>query len=76
MRKVDPDNVAGLERLAHVTGAADDLAGRAVLADVQQPGTSAFREVAIVYTGDLKNNSGRAFSTTPGHFEDFICASD
>lgn len=33
-------------------------------------------EAGIVYTKDLKDNSGRAFSTTPGHFEDFICTSD
>ena len=76
VRKPDPNNILGLERLAYVTGATADFTGRPVLADVQTPGTSAFREAAIVYTGDLKNNNGKPFSTTPGHFENFICTSD
>jgi hypothetical protein len=74
VRKVDPNNILGLERLAYVTGATADFDGRPVLADVQTPGTSAFREVAIVYSKDLNDNSGSAFSTTPGHFQDFIAA--
>jgi hypothetical protein len=76
VRKPDPNNILGLERLAYVTGATADFTGRPVLADVQTPGTSAFREAAIVYTGDLNNNSGKPFSSTPGHFENFICTSD
>ncbi|HSV40059.1 MAG TPA: hypothetical protein VLI04_14970, partial [Nocardioidaceae bacterium] len=66
----------GLNKLAYVTGATADFTGRPVLADVSTPGTSAFRELALVYTTDLKHNSGKAFSSTPGHFEDFICNSD
>ena len=50
VRKPDPNNILGLERLAYVTGATADFTGRPVLADVQTTGTSAFREVAIVYT--------------------------
>ena len=76
VRKPDPNNILGLERLAYVTGATADFTGRPVLADVQTPGTSAFREAAIVYTGDLNKNNGKPFSTTPGHFENFICTSD
>ena len=76
VRKLDPNNILGLERLAYVTGATADFTGRPVLADVQTPGTSAFREAAIVYTKDLNDNNGKPFSTTPGHFENFICTSD
>ena len=70
VRKLDPANIAALEKLAFALGAGTSLA------NVQMPGTGGYREAAIVYTKDLKNNSGRAFSTTPGHFEDFICTSD
>ncbi|MFE6967517.1 calcium-binding protein [Agromyces sp. NPDC057679] len=75
VRKIDPNNLAGLEKLAYVTGARAEFDGAPTLGDVQANG-SAFREVAIVYTKDLKNNTGKAFSGTPGHFENFICASD
>ncbi len=76
VRKVDPNNILGLEKLAYVTGATTDFDGPPVLGDVQSASGSAYREVAIVYTKDLKNNTGKAFSSTPGHFEDFICNSD
>ncbi|WP_022890574.1 calcium-binding protein [Agromyces italicus] len=75
VRKIDPNNLAGLEKLAYVTGARADFDGAPTLGDVQANGSAA-REAAIVYTKDLKNNTGKAFSGTPGHFEDFICASD
>lgn len=76
VRKPDPNNLAGLEKLAYVTGARADFDGAPTLADVQASGSSAHREAAIVYTKDLKDNSGKAFSGTPGHFQDFICTSD
>ena len=76
VRKVDPNNILGLEKLAYVTGAADNFDNPPVLADVQTPGTSAYREAGIVYTQDLQANSGKAFPATPGHFESFICTSD
>ena len=60
------------EKLAHVTGAGDDLQGRATVADVEKTTSSAFRELAFVYDQD----PGPAFSTTPGHFEQAICTSD
>ena len=31
-------------------------------------------DLAMVYTKDIKDNNGKAFSTTPGHFENFSCA--
>ncbi|WP_137843520.1 calcium-binding protein [Microbacterium sp. 2FI] len=76
VRKPDPNNLAGLEKLAYVTGARTDFDGAPTLADVQASNGSAYREVAIVYTKDVKNNTGKAFSGTPGHFQDFICTSD
>ncbi|HEX5993722.1 MAG TPA: hypothetical protein VFY84_01135, partial [Jiangellales bacterium] len=76
VRKIDPNNIAGVERLAYSTGATDDFDGKPVLADVTTPGTSAYREAAIVYAKDVQLNSGSAFPETPGHFQDFICTSD
>jgi Ca2+-binding RTX toxin-like protein len=39
--------------------------------DVTDPSTSAFNELALVYSGDIKDHgSGRAYPTTPGHFDD------
>lgn len=75
VRKIDPNNVEGLEKLAYVTGARADFDGAPTLGDVQAAGSAA-REAAIVYTKDLKNNTGKAFSGTPGHFESFICTGD
>jgi hypothetical protein len=76
VRKIDPNNIEGLAKLAYITGAADNFDDPPVLADVTTPGTSAYREVAIVYPKDVQLNSGRAFPTTPGHFQDFICTED
>lgn len=76
VRKLDPNNLLGLEKLAYVTGARADFDGAPTLADVQSASGSAYREAAIVYTKDLKDNSGKAFSSTPGHFENFICDTD
>jgi hypothetical protein len=40
-------------------------------ADVLTPGTSAYDELALVYTGDGKDHgTGSAYPTTPGHFDD------
>ena len=42
--------------------------------DVVTPGTSAFRELPLVYTGDFSaHGSGSAYPTTPGHFEEVAC---
>lgn len=40
--------------------------------EVRTAGTSAFRELGLVYPGDPDNN-GPAFPTTPGHFEKISC---
>ncbi|WP_350349538.1 hypothetical protein ABIQ69_06395 [Agromyces sp. G08B096] len=76
VRKLDPNNLTGLEKLAYVTGARTDFEGAPTLADVQQLDGSAAREAAIVYQKDLKHNSGKAFSGTPGHFQQIICTAD
>jgi hypothetical protein len=48
-------------------------AGRS-LADLTSPGTSAFREVAIVYPPDNgQHGSGQAYPDTPGHFDETAC---
>jgi hypothetical protein len=40
---------------------------------VSTTGASGFVELGLVKTQDIKNNNGKAFSGTPGHFEDFSC---
>ena len=57
-----------LERLAYGSGVG------ASVADVQNPKSSAFRELALVYSKDAKNNSASAYPTTPGHFDQISCA--
>ncbi|MDQ1438616.1 MAG: hypothetical protein QOK43_2245 [Acidimicrobiaceae bacterium] len=42
-------------------------------AEVTTEGTSAFEELGLVYPGD-KGNAGKAFPTTPGHFEQISCS--
>ena len=39
------------------------------LADVQSEGSSAYAELGLVYKKDNKGNNGKAYPTTPGHFE-------
>lgn len=40
-------------------------------ADVEISGTSAYDELALVYTADGKDHgTGKAYPTTPGHFDD------
>jgi Ca2+-binding RTX toxin-like protein len=43
-------------------------------ADATTSGTSAFNELALVYNSDNKHASGKAFPSTPGHFDDVACA--
>ncbi|HEY1105686.1 MAG TPA: hypothetical protein VGE78_06005, partial [Agromyces sp.] len=76
VRKHSPDELALVQKLAFVMGAADDFDGAPVIGDVTDPSSSAYREAAIAYVKDDTKNSGRAFSGTPGHFEDYICTSD
>jgi hypothetical protein len=68
VRQIAPSMLGFLEKLAFGTGAG------ASLAEVQDAASSAYREVAIVYQPDIKANSGKAYPTTPGHFDSFSCA--
>jgi Ca2+-binding RTX toxin-like protein len=64
IRSQSPAMIAYQEKLAFSLGAG------ASLADVQTNGTSGYREAAIVYKPDInQNNAGKAYPTTPGHFE-------
>jgi hypothetical protein len=45
--------------------------------DVTTQGTSAFREIAISYSEDLRDHAaGQAYPTTPGHFDAPVACSD
>ena len=60
-----------MEKLAWSTGAGTTLA------NVQDKSTSGGQELALVYPrAPETKNSGKAFSTTPGHFELSICSGD
>jgi hypothetical protein len=37
--------------------------------DTATSGTSAYRELALVYPGEHDHGSGQAFPSTPGHFD-------
>jgi hypothetical protein len=68
VRTLSPNMQGFLEKLAFNLGAGKTLA------DLQTKGTSGYNELALVYNADVKNNSGSAYPTTPGHFETFACA--
>lgn len=71
VRKPDPAHIDALERLMWSTGAGTSVA------DARNKATSGGEELALVYPNtDNKANSGKAFSATPGHFEQFICTGD
>jgi hypothetical protein len=60
-----------LENLAFSLGVGADLD------DVRTAGSSAHRELALVDRPDIRSNSGKAYPTTPGHFEDpAACTND
>ena len=67
IRSHSPATQELLQRLAFGTGAGTSLP------DVQAATSSAYRELALVYSKDNKNNSGKAYPTTPGHFERPAC---
>jgi hypothetical protein len=69
VRQFSPDMQAFLEKLAYSLGAGKSLA------DVQTKGTSGYNDLALVYNADVKTNSGSSYPTTPGHFDQFSCAS-
>ena len=67
IRQHSPRMQEFLHTLAYASGAGYTLD------EVKTAGTSAFRELALVYPGD-NSNSGRAFPTTPGHFQEIACS--
>jgi len=68
LRALSPIMIDFIQRWSYGSGVGSSLD------DVKASESSAFREVALVYPKDNKNNSGKAYPTTPGHFEDFSCA--
>jgi len=71
LRLFQPDFVDLLQKLAWGSSA-----GRSAT-DVTTAGTSAFRELALVYQSDINGHgSGPAYPTTPGHFDDPVSCSD
>ena len=71
VRAISPQMVLFEERMSYSLGIGSSLA------NVQTNGTSAYRELALVYKPDVQSNSGAAYPTTPGHFElPAICTND
>jgi Ca2+-binding RTX toxin-like protein len=68
VRLFSPTLQAFLQQLAFSLGAGKSLS------DVGTAGTSGYNELALVFTKDVKANSGSAYPGTPGHFDDFSCA--
>jgi hypothetical protein len=59
-----------LEMLAYDSGVGSTLPA------VQNPTSSAYRELALVYKTDTKDNNGKAYPTTPGHFDEIAGCTD
>ena len=68
VRQLSPAMLDLVQKLAFGNGIG------ATLADVGNPATSAFRELALVYPSDSGKNSAKSYPTTPGHFEKPLCA--
>ena len=65
VRQFSPDMQTFLQTWAFTLGAG------LVPDDVTDSSTSAFNELALVYQSDIKDHgSGKAFPSTPGHFDD------
>jgi hypothetical protein len=71
VRQFSPEMQDFLQRWAYALGAGQTLTGTN---GVLTKGTSGYNELALVYNADVNANSGAAYPTTPGHFEDFSCA--
>jgi Ca2+-binding RTX toxin-like protein len=67
LRQVSPDAQAFIQNLAYGSGAG------ATLGEVQTATASGGREMALVYQSDIKDNNGKAYPTTPGHFDNPFC---
>jgi hypothetical protein len=71
VRQHSPAMVTFLQQLGWASGA-----GQAAT-DISTAGTSAFREIAISYSEDVKDHAaGVAYPSTPGHFDDPVSCSD
>jgi hypothetical protein len=66
IRQIDPAILTLLQKMAYGSGAG------LTEGEVTTPGTSAYRELGLVYPGD-KGNTGKAFPTTPGHLNVIDC---
>ena len=67
VREHSPSMQSFLQHLAFALGAGPVVGRR------QTSGTSGYNELAFVYTPTPSHNSGKAYPTTPGHFESFAC---
>ncbi|MEJ2854471.1 MULTISPECIES: calcium-binding protein [unclassified Saccharothrix] len=71
IRQRSPGMETFLQKLAWGTGAGQTAT------DTTTPGTSAFRELALVYPSDNNaHGTGQAYPTTPGHFDDPVSCTD
>ena len=68
VRQLSPAMLDFVQKLAYGAGIGSSLA------DVGDPSSSAYRELALVYAADAGKNSARSYPTTPGHFENVSCA--
>jgi hypothetical protein len=64
VRQLSPAEQSFLQQWAASVGA-----GQITTNDITTSGTSAYDELALVYTQDVKNNTGQAYPSTPGHFD-------
>jgi Ca2+-binding RTX toxin-like protein len=71
VRQHSPGMQDFLQKLGWASGAGQSAA------DVTTQGTSAFREIAISYSEDIRDHAaGPAYPSTPGHFDDPVSCSD
>jgi hypothetical protein len=64
VRELSPNEQALLQKWSYAVGA-----GQVGSTDITTSTSSAYNELALVYTSDVKNNTGKAYPSTPGHFD-------
>jgi hypothetical protein len=72
VRQLSPEEQAFLQQWSFATGIGQGTraANGTITGDVMTANTSAYDELALVYTADIKDHgNGQAFPTTPGHFD-------
>jgi hypothetical protein len=67
VRQLSPDAQRFIQNLAYGSGAGTSFANVGVATG------SGGREMALVYNADIKENNGKAYPTTPGHFDNPFC---